>query len=75
MDLGSPMKKGLLQDRPTREARDMPADLSYYGCNHLCSALGQGVGFHMRTFFFLRKISPELTSAANPPLFAEKDWP
>ena len=24
-------------------------------------------------FFFLRKISPELT-AANPPLFAEEDW-
>ena len=26
-------------------------------------------------FIFLRKISPELTSAANPPLFAEEDWP
>ena len=26
-------------------------------------------------FFFLRKISPELTSAANPPLFAEEDCP
>ena len=26
-------------------------------------------------FFFFRKISPELTSAANPPLFAEEDWP
>ena len=26
-------------------------------------------------FLFLRKISPELTSAANPPLFAEEDWP
>ena len=25
-------------------------------------------------FVFLRKISPELT-AANPPLFAEEDWP
>ena len=25
--------------------------------------------------FFLRKISPELTSVANPPLFAEEDWP
>ena len=25
-------------------------------------------------FFFLRKISPELT-ATNPPLFAEEDWP
>ena len=27
------------------------------------------------SFFFLRKIGPELTSAANPPLFAEEDWP
>ena len=26
------------------------------------------------SFFSLRKISPELTSAANPPLFAEEDW-
>ena len=26
-------------------------------------------------FFFWRKIHPELTSAANPPLFAEEDWP
>ena len=26
-------------------------------------------------FLSLRKISPELTSAANPPLFAEEDWP
>ena len=25
--------------------------------------------------FVLRKISPELTSAANPPVFAEEDWP
>ena len=24
--------------------------------------------------FFLRNISPELTSAASPPLFAEEDW-
>ena len=32
-------------------------------------------GNHLRNFFFfLRKISPELT-AANPPLFAEEDWP
>ena len=26
-------------------------------------------------FFFLRKISPALTSATNSPLFAEEDWP
>ena len=25
--------------------------------------------------FFLRKISPELTSATNPPLSAEEAWP
>ena len=25
--------------------------------------------------FFLRKISPELTSAVNAPLFADEDWP
>ena len=30
--------------------------------------------FFLSFFFFLRKISPEL-SAANPPLFAEEDWP
>ena len=24
---------------------------------------------------FLRKIRPDLTSATNPPLFAEEDWP
>ena len=27
-----------------------------------------------KIFFFLRKIRPELTSAANPPRFAEEDW-
>ena len=26
-------------------------------------------------FFFMRKISPELTSAAKPPLFAKEGWP
>ena len=25
-------------------------------------------------FFLFKKISPELTSAANPPLFAKEDW-
>ena len=31
---------------------------------------------HSFFFFFWRKISPELTSAANPPLFfVEEDWP
>ena len=27
------------------------------------------------SLFFLRKISSELMSTANPPLFAEEDWP
>ena len=31
--------------------------------------------FIVEIFFFLRKISPELTSATNPPIFAEEDWP
>ena len=31
--------------------------------------------FPQKHFFFLRKISPELPSAANPPLFAKQDWP
>ena len=35
---------------------------------HIWSVLGYFL-------FFLRKISSELTSAANPPLFAEEDWP
>ena len=26
-------------------------------------------------FFCVRKISPEITSVANPTLFAEEDWP
>ena len=26
-------------------------------------------------FFFLRKITPELTFATNPSIFAEEDWP
>ena len=29
----------------------------------------------LEEIFFLRKISPELRSAANPPLFAEEAWP
>ena len=29
----------------------------------------------MYCLFSFRKISPKLTSAANPPLFAEEDWP
>ena len=30
---------------------------------------------NQRTFFFLRKINPELVSATNPPPFAGEDWP
>ena len=31
--------------------------------------------FFFFLFLFWRKISPELTSATKPPLFAEEDWP
>ena len=31
--------------------------------------------FVVQLFCFLRKISPELTSAANTALFAEEEWP
>ena len=31
--------------------------------------------FNFILFYFLRKISPELTSSANPPLFAEETGP
>ena len=37
--------------------------------------MGNCILFHPNQIFFLRKISSELTSAANPPLFAEEDWP
>ena len=33
------------------------------------------IGVVSSFFFSLRKISSELTSAANPPPFAEEDWP
>ena len=26
-------------------------------------------------FLFFEEVNPELTSAINPPLFAEEDWP
>ena len=35
---------------------------------HICSS-------HFYLFIFFRKISPELTCAANVPLFAKEDWP
>ena len=41
-----------------------------------CSVVLLKILFFVLFWFFLRKISPELTSAANPPLFfAEEDWP
>ena len=36
-------------------------------------SVSDGLGEYVKVF--LRKISPVLTSAANPPLFAEEDWP
>ena len=49
-------------------------DILWEEGNFLCGAI-----FHKETrfylfFLFLRKISPKLTSTANPPLFAEEDW-
>ena len=46
---------------------------SFFSCSCHCVS---HVGRLVRGIFvsFLRKISPELT-AANPPLFAEEDWP
>ena len=38
------------------------------------SALSKGMQ-SLLFFSFLWKISPKLTSATNPPLFAEEDWP
>ena len=45
-------------------------------CFLLCSPLSLNFLqlYSLFYFFFLRKIIPELT-AANPPLFAEEDWP
>ena len=41
-----------------------------------CSLVRDGSYWRVLFFFiFWRKISPELTSATNPPLFAEEDWP
>ena len=37
--------------------------------------MGFKFGSFIYLFIYLRKISPELTSAANPPFFAEEDWP
>ena len=39
----------------------------------VCSKIYLIVIGHYIYICFLRKISPELTSAANPPLFAEED--
>ena len=37
--------------------------------------LNDNVNNNYNYYFFLRKLSPEITSAANPPVFAEEDWP
>ena len=52
-------------------------DFVWFGVRVIMLALRNELG--SKSFFvcflFLRKLSPELTSAANPPLFAEEDWP
>ena len=47
----------------------------YMPCNPLSITILIRNSFVLFCFVFLRKISPELTSAANLPLFAEEDWP
>ena len=42
---------------------------------HSSRERGMFVDYTMIFFFLFKKISPELTSAANPPLFSEEDWP
>ena len=37
--------------------------------------LRAGTSQILELLVFLRKMSPELTPAANPPLVAEEDWP
>ena len=48
-----------------------------YGKSHMCrNNVGSSlVLFFFFLSFFLRKISPELTSATKPPLYAEEAWP
>ena len=45
-------------------------------CYHHCEMSGiHLLFFYSFSFIFLMKINPKLTSATNPPLFAEEDWP
>ena len=43
-------------------------------CLSICDNFPFGLSFYLFIISF-RRISPELTSATNPPLFAEEDWP
>ena len=53
-------------------AKDNKPDSSTYWTLDYVRVFAFACGF---IYLFLRKISPELTFAANPPLFAEEDWP
>ena len=49
---------------------------TYWGATRKSEKCHQEARFSgQSSFFFLRKISLELTSTSNPPLFAEEDWP
>ena len=66
----------MLQDFPSGKGRKCVCSSSY-GPKAQDFPVVFGRIFQMEAafFFFLRKISPELISAANPSLFAEEDWP
>ena len=57
----------------TQEPCNFYVYIKWFCSNHW--QFNNHVVFLKRVLFFLRKISPELTSAANLPLFAEEDWP
>ena len=46
------------------------------GSPHLRTVMREReINIHILLWGFFWKISPELTFATNPPLFAEEDWP
>ena len=76
------MREKQREEKASSEKRGRNITVSYYN-RKLKSSLevkdprSITLGATDKSFFFffsLRKISPELTSAANPPLFAEEDW-
>ena len=54
---------------------DLLVNIGYVICRIFIVLIGIISRVFWGFFFFLRKINPKLTSAANPPLYAEEDWP